>query len=184
MIDSTGKADVMGHKHPPSDTARNATANKATANRATASKQAIAAISLAALWLSGCSSTVTRHGQLFQDNDLQQVSTGMTQDQVKLTLGTPNTTAAAGAGNAYYYISSTMVQNSFMLPNETDRKVVAIYFTQGGTVERVANYGIKDGKVFDAISRTTPSANTNDDGVVKSLFRNLGQKSSVFGGDG
>ena len=92
--------------------------------------------------------------------------------------------ATAGTGNAYYYISSTMVQNAFMLPSETDRKVVAIYFTQGGTVERVANYGIKDGKVFDAISRTTPSANTNDDGVIKSLFRNLGQKSTIFSSDG
>jgi outer membrane protein assembly factor BamE (lipoprotein component of BamABCDE complex) len=74
----------------------------------------LAVVTIAAIWLSGCSQQVTRHGQLFQDNDLQQVSTGMTQDQVKLTLGTPNTTASAGTGKAFYYISSTMVQNSFM----------------------------------------------------------------------
>jgi outer membrane protein assembly factor BamE (lipoprotein component of BamABCDE complex) len=144
----------------------------------------IAVVALTAIWLGGCASTVTRHGQLFQDTDLQQVSTGMTQEQVKLTLGTPTTTATAGTNNAFYYISSTMVQNSFMLPSETDRKVVAIYFTQAGTVERVANYGIKDGKVFDAISRTTPSANTNDDGVIKSLFRNLGNTTGKIFGDG
>jgi hypothetical protein len=42
---------------------------------------------------------------------------------------------------------------------------------------------MKDGKVFDAISRTTPSANTNDDGMIKSLFRNLGQKSTIFSGE-
>jgi outer membrane protein assembly factor BamE (lipoprotein component of BamABCDE complex) len=143
-----------------------------------------ALVALVVIWLGGCASTVTRHGQLFQDTDLQQVSPGMTQEQVKLTLGTPNTTAAAGTNNAYYYISSTMVQNSFMLPSETDRKVVAIYFTQAGTVERVANYGIKDGKVFDAISRTTPSANANDDGMLKSLFRNLGQNTTKIFGDG
>jgi outer membrane protein assembly factor BamE (lipoprotein component of BamABCDE complex) len=143
-----------------------------------------AVVTLAAIWLSGCASTTTRHGQLFQDTDLQQISPGMTQEQVKLALGSPNTTATAGTGNAYYYISSTMVQNSFMLPSEVDRKVVAVYFTQAGSVERVANYGIKDGKVFDAISRTTPSANTNDDGMIKSLFRNLGQKSTIFSGDG
>ncbi len=159
----------MGHNIQPSDPTRR--------------HRGWVLVTLAAIWLSGCTQQVTRHGQLFQDNDLQQVSTGMTQEQVKLTLGTPNTTAAAGTGNAYYYISSTMVQNAFMLPSETDRKVVAIYFTQGGTVERVANYGIKDGKVFDAIKRTTPSANTNDDGVIKSLFRNLGQKSTIFSGE-
>ena len=144
----------------------------------------IGIVTLTAIWLSGCSSSTTKHGQLFQDTDLQQIAPGMTQEQVKLALGTPNTTATAGTGKAFYYISSTMVQNSFLLPSEVDRKVVAIYFTQGGSVERVANYGIKDGKVFDAISRTTPSANTNDDGVLKSLFRNLGQKSTIFSGDG
>jgi outer membrane protein assembly factor BamE (lipoprotein component of BamABCDE complex) len=142
----------------------------------------MALLGLTAICISGCASSVTRHGQLFQDNDLQQLAPGMTQEQVKLTLGSPNTTATAGNGKAYYYISSTMVQNAFMLPSEVDRKVVAVYFTEAGTVDRVANYGIKDGKVFDAISRTTPSANTNDDGVVKSLFRNLGQKGNVFGG--
>jgi outer membrane protein assembly factor BamE (lipoprotein component of BamABCDE complex) len=185
--DSTGKADAMGHKTQPSDPARPQSTTRTLPHVAIADwvrYGGLAVISLAAIWLGGCSSTTTRHGQLFQDNDLQQVTPGMTQDQVKLTLGTPNTTAAAGTGNAFYYISSTMVQNAFLLPSETDRKVVAIYFTQAGTVERVANYGIKDGKVFDAISRTTPSANTNDDGVIKSLFRNLGQKSTIFSGDG
>ncbi len=133
------------------------------------------------LGIAGCSSTVTRHGHLFQENDLQQVQPGMSQEQVKLTLGTPTTTATAGNANAFYYMSSTKKQSSFMSPTETDRQVVAVYFNKVGTVDRVANYGMKDGKVFDTISRTTPSANQNDDGVLKSLFRNLGQRGSIFG---
>lgn len=132
------------------------------------------------LGLAGCSSTVTKHGHLFQENDLQQIQPGMSQEQVKLTLGTPTTTSTAGNANAFYYMSSTMKQSSFMAPSETDRQVVAVYFNQVGSVERVANYGMKDGKVFDAISRTTPSANQNDDGILKQLFRNLGQKGSIF----
>ena len=132
------------------------------------------------LGIAGCSSTVTKHGHLFQENDLQQVQPGMSQEQVKLTLGTPTTTATAGNANAYYYMSSTKKQTSFMSPTETDRQVVAVYFNKVGTVDRVANYGMKDGKVFDTISRTTPSANQNDDGVLKSLFRNLGQRGSIF----
>ena len=133
------------------------------------------------LGIAGCSSTVTRHGHLFQENDLQQVQPGMSQEQVKLALGTPTTTATAGNANAFYYMSSTKKQSSFMSPTETDRQVVAVYFNKVGTVDRVANYGMKDGKVFDTISRTTPSANQNDDGVLKSLFRNLGQRGSIFG---
>jgi outer membrane protein assembly factor BamE (lipoprotein component of BamABCDE complex) len=133
--------------------------------------------------LGGCSSTTTMHGQHFQPTDVAQISPGMTQESVRNVLGTPNTTAAAGTGKAFYYISSTTTQQAFMQPTEVDRKVVAIYFTQAGTVEKVANYGMKDGKVFDAIGRTTPSANTNEEGVIYSLFRNLGQKGGgLFGG--
>jgi len=132
------------------------------------------------LSMAGCAATVTRHGHLFQENDLQQIQPGMSAEQVKLTLGTPTTTSTAGNANAFYYMSSTMKQTSFMAPSETDRQVVAVYFNKVGTVERVANYGMKDGKVFDTISRTTASANQNDDGILKQLFRNLGQKGSIF----
>jgi outer membrane protein assembly factor BamE (lipoprotein component of BamABCDE complex) len=38
-----------------------------------------------------------------------------------------------------------------------DQRVTAVYFDNGLRVERVAVYGIQDGKVFDFISRTTPS---------------------------
>lgn len=139
-----------------------------------------AAVAGLAMMLAGCAATVTKHGHLFQETDLQQIQPGMSAEQVKMTLGSPTTTSTAGTANAYYYMSSTMKQSSFMAPSETDRQVVAVYFNKVGTVERVANYGMKDGKVFDTISRTTASANTNDDGILKQLFRNLGQKGSIF----
>lgn len=139
---------------------------------------ALAAASLLAL--TGCSATITKHGQLFRQTDLQAVQPGMSQDQVRNTLGTPTTTAVIGGGRTYYYISSTQSQTAFFLPTETDRQVVAIYFNQGGTVDHVANYGLKDGKVFDFISRTTPAPGGKDEGILKSLFRNLG-KQQLFG---
>jgi outer membrane protein assembly factor BamE (lipoprotein component of BamABCDE complex) len=129
----------------------------------------------------GCSTTVTKHGTQLSEQDVSQVAQGMTQDQVRQVLGSPATVAAVGRGDAYYYISSTMHQSAFFKPTEVDRQVLAIYFNQGGTVEKVANYGMKDGKVFDFISRTTPSVNTNDQSIVQQLFRNLGQR-QIFGG--
>ena len=104
----------------------------------------------------------------------------MTQAQVRMNLGTPATNAVVDGGSAFYYISSTQSQTSFFLPTEEDRKVVAVYFSPGGSVDRVANYGLKDGKVFDYVSRTTPAPGGNDDGILKQLFRNLGQK-QLFG---
>lgn len=134
-----------------------------------------------ALALGACSTTITKHGSQLTEQDVTQVSKGMSQDQVKQVLGSPATVAAVGRGNAFYYISSTMKQTAFFKPEEVDRQVVAIYFASNNTVDRVANYGIKDGKVFDFVSRTTPSANTNDQSIVQQLFRNLGQR-QIFGG--
>jgi len=69
-----------------------------------------------------------------------------------------------------------------MPEKEVDRQVVAVYFSQQGSVERVAQYGLKDGKVFDFISRSTPAPGGREDGIIKQLFRNLGQK-QIFGED-
>lgn len=134
----------------------------------------------AAVAIAGCDSNVIKHGVQFHEGDLQQIQPGMTQEQVRMNLGTPSTTAVVGTSQAFYYISSTATQTSFMLPTEQDRQVVAVYFSQAGTVERVANYGMKDGRVFDYVSKTTPAPGGQDVGIIQSLFRNLGQK-QIFG---
>ena len=35
--------------------------------------------------------------------------------------------------------------------------MLAVYFGEDGRVTNIANYGMQDGKVFDFISRTTPT---------------------------
>ncbi len=135
---------------------------------------------LGALALAGCDSNIIKHGVQFHEGDLQQIQPGMSQEQVRMNLGSPSTTAVVGTSQAFYYISSTATQTAFMLPTEQDRQVVAVYFSPAGTVERVANYGMKDGRVFDYVSRTTPAPGGKDVGIIQSLFRNLGQK-QIFG---
>ena len=133
----------------------------------------LAAVLLA---LAGCGTQVLKRGHQFSDNDLMAIQPGMTQDQVRMSLGSPATTATVPGGNAYYYISSTRTQTAFLPEKEVDRRVVAVYFAPTGTVENVANYGLKDGKVFDYISRETPATGGRDAGLLKQLFRNLGTK--------
>ena len=66
-------------------------------------------------------------------------------------------TVATISGEVFYYISQRTEQTSFLPQQETDRRVVAVYFDKDRKVQRIANYGIKDGKLFDYVSRTTPS---------------------------
>ena len=143
-------------------------------------RAALALLLAAAVPLSACDSTIIKHGTQFHDGDVQQITPGMSEQQVRMNLGTPSTTAVLGTGQAYYYISSTQTQTSFFLPTEQDRQVVAVYFTPGGTVERVANYGMQDGQVIDRVSCTTPAPGGKDEGILKQLFRNLGTR-QIFG---
>lgn len=135
----------------------------------------LAVAALAGALLTACAETVTKHGHQFQATDVAQVAPGMSPEQVKTVLGTPTTTAAVGGGSAYYYISSTQGQTAFLTPKEKDRQVLAVYFGQVGAVERVAQYGLRDGKVFDYVKNETP-AHAKDEGMLKALFRNLGVK--------
>ena len=130
------------------------------------------------LAIAGCSSITDKHGHQFGENDLQQVQPGMTQDAVRLALGTPDTTSTTAGANAFYYISSTTKQTAFMKPEEVDRKVVAIYFNQAGSVEKVAHYGLKDGKIVDFNGSETQGA-MRDKNLISRFFRGVGPKTKI-----
>jgi outer membrane protein assembly factor BamE (lipoprotein component of BamABCDE complex) len=59
----------------------------------------------------------------------------------------------------------------------TDQRVIAVYFDRDRKVQRLAEYGIKDGKVFDFVSRTTPTSG-NDLNVITTILHNLEGKGS------
>jgi outer membrane protein assembly factor BamE (lipoprotein component of BamABCDE complex) len=40
----------------------------------------------------------------------------------------------------------------------TEQRVIAIYIDKNRQVKRLANYGLQDGRIFDFISRTTPTS--------------------------
>jgi len=39
-----------------------------------------------------------------------------------------------------------------------DQRVDAVYIDKNRRVQRIANYGLQDGKIFDSVTRTTPTA--------------------------
>jgi len=140
---------------------------------------------LAAVLITGCGqslSKVTKHGHQFRATDAQLIQPGMSQDDVRLSLGTPTTTSRFKGGQAFYYISSTTEQMAFLAPKEIDRRVFVVYFSELGSVDRIANYGLKDGRVFDFITRSTPAANNAETGFLGQVFKNLGKRGTLGGG--
>ena len=129
----------------------------ATGRRFAARWRTAALVLALGLPLGGCFITQTyQRGYLIPEGALDQLPLGASQEQVLIVLGTPSTVATI-SGEVFYYISQRTEQTSFLPQKETDRRVVAVYFDKDRKVQRIANYGIKDGKIFDYISRTTPS---------------------------
>src|SRR5262249_13860317 len=113
---------------------------------------AVLALSLA---LGGCFSETYQRGYIVPDGPLEQVPVGSPQEQVLIVLGTPSTVATV-SGEAFYYISQRAERPIGFMPQQVvDQRVIAVYFDKNRRVERLANYGLKDGRVFDFITRTT-----------------------------
>ncbi|MGV1792541.1 outer membrane protein assembly factor BamE [Rhizobium lusitanum] len=122
------------------------------------SSSAAIALVIATVGLSGCkTSEVMNNGYIFDQQSLALAPVGSSREQVLLSLGTPSTTATFD-GEVFYYISQKRTRAvAFMKPKLVDQNILAIYFDKDGIVKQEANYTLKDGKVFDMISRTTPT---------------------------
>lgn len=149
----------------------------------------------AALPLAACSGTATHlgfrvptsaglneeftRGFVMDEELIAKVKPGMDVQTVLTTLGTPSTTSTVG-NRTFYYINQT-VRRRFQFQDFAviDQKVLVIYFNKGFKVERIANYGLQDGVIFDFISRTTPTGG-EEQSFLRNLFRGV-TKFTPFG---
>ena len=128
---------------------------------------------LVALSVGGCMVGENFHrGYLIDERAVGQVKAGMSAEQVLQTLGTPSTVSTVG-NKSWYYISQVSQRPlQFMGQSVVDQRVTAVYFDTNLKVERIALYGIQDGRIFDFISRTTPAGGA-DQNFVSQLFKGL-----------
>jgi outer membrane protein assembly factor BamE (lipoprotein component of BamABCDE complex) len=137
-----------------------------------------AAVVLVCAVLGGCGEQFQK-GYILPPGALEQIPIGASQDQVLIVMGTPSTVATLN-GEVFYYISQRSERPiAFMSDRIVDQRVIAIYFDKNRQVRRLANYGLKDGMIFDFISRTTPTSG-QEINYVAPLFKalNIGQSSN------
>jgi len=127
-----------------------------------------------AVTLGGCFTQTYQRGYVLADGALEQIPLGAPQEQVLISLDTPSTVATV-SGEVFYYISARTEQTSFMPEHVVDQRVVAVYFDKNRRVERIANYGMQDGKIFDYISRKTPTSG-QELSYVTYVFKIFGSK--------
>jgi outer membrane protein assembly factor BamE (lipoprotein component of BamABCDE complex) len=132
---------------------------KTTDNRPTRrSALRIAAAAVIGATLAACTGEQFQKGYILPPGALEQIPIGASQDQVLIVMGTPSTVATLN-GEVFYYISQRSERKvAFMHQEVVDQRVIAIYFDQDRKVRRIANYGLQDGRIFDFISRKTPTS--------------------------
>ncbi|MFN3672629.1 MAG: outer membrane protein assembly factor BamE [Bosea sp. (in: a-proteobacteria)] len=118
-------------------------------------------------------------GFVMDEGLIAQIKPGMDVQSVLTILGTPSTTSTVG-NRTFYYISQTVRRRfQFQELSVIDQKVLVVYFNKGFKVERIANYGLKDGVIFDFISRTTETGG-EEQSFLRNLFRGV-TKFTPFG---
>ena len=111
------------------------------------------------LLIAGCGSFEQsfQRGYVVPEGALEQIPLGSSQEQVLIVLGTPSTVATV-SGEAFYYISQRGEKAAAFMPQKVvEQRVIAVYFDKDRRVARLADYRLQDGKIFDFVSRTTPS---------------------------
>ncbi len=152
------------------------------------------ALGAAAIALSGCNSSDTLtatsrgagetfvQGHIIDEDALAQVPVGSSREQVMLAFGTPSTTATFD-NEVFYYISQTRQRGAaFMNKRLVDQRVLAVYFGSNGRVQQIANYGLRDGRMFDFVSRTTPTGG-RDQNFLSQLLGGVGGSAAPKPGD-
>ena len=118
-----------------------------------------ASAGLLCLLMAGCGTFEQsfQRGYVVPEGALEQIPLGSSQEQVLIVLGTPSTVATV-SGEAFYYISQRGQKAAAFMPQKVvEQRVVGVYFDKERRVTRLADYGLQDGKVFDFVSRTTPT---------------------------
>jgi len=160
----------------------------AMSRRMTALACAIAGASL----LAGCNTSKTfgdltpgetiTQGYVIDQAAIDSVPVGSSREQVILSLGSPSTTATFDS-EVLYYISQTRKRRAaFDAARLVDQRILAVYFGEDGRVTQIAHYGLKDGRVFDFISRTTPTGG-KDQTFIGQLLAG-GSRPNPFGAGG
>ncbi|MCU0816740.1 MAG: outer membrane protein assembly factor BamE [Cypionkella sp.] len=124
--------------------------------------------------LAACSSVYRNHGYVPPEEDLAQLQVGTdTRETAAQKVGRPS---ASGLLNdtGWFYVQSRWEQRGIRPAQEIDRQVVALTFSESGTLQNVERFGLERGQIVP-LSRRVTETNVEGMGVLRRLFSNFGR---------
>lgn len=125
------------------------------------------------LSLIACAPIYRNHGYIPEQIELDAIEIGATRQEVATAIGRPS---ASGLLNdvGWFYVQSRWEHKGGRSPVEVDRQVVAISFSDAGTVTNVERFGLERGQVV-ALSRRVTETNIKGMGFLRQLFGSIGR---------
>jgi outer membrane protein assembly factor BamE (lipoprotein component of BamABCDE complex) len=124
-----------------------------------------------------CTPLFENHGYAPEDRDLEAVVVGQTtREELPDLIGRPASSGVLSA-SGWYYVQSRWRTYAFKAPVEIDRQVIAISFSDSGTVSNVERFGLQDGQVV-ALSRRITESNIKGISLIRQLLSNVGRISA------
>ncbi len=126
------------------------------------------------LGLGACSSTFRNHGYVPTEAELGEIQVGRdTRDSVADKIGRP---AAGGVvrDDVWYYVQSRVETYAYRAPHVIERQVLAVSFSNAGTVRNIERFGLEDGRVITLNRRVTDS-NIQGVSFIRQLMGNVGR---------
>ncbi|MFK7837805.1 MAG: outer membrane protein assembly factor BamE [Sulfitobacter sp.] len=141
-----------------------------------------AALVVLTMGVAACSPQFRNHGYIPPEEDLSLVEVGSdTRQTVADKVGVPGSAGVLDNSGYYYVRMRTRAVGPFA-PQEIDRQVVAISFSDAGVVQNVERFGLERGQVV-TLSRRVTSSTVNDKSFLRQLLGNIGRFNPAgFGG--
>ncbi|KIN61272.1 Lipoprotein, SmpA/OmlA family [Sulfitobacter noctilucae] len=138
------------------------------------SRTALAGTLAVGMMLSGCAPQYSNHGYIPPEDQLEQLVVGRdTRETVAEKVGVPASSGVLNSGG-YYYVSTRKRTIGPLAPQEIEREVLAISFSESGVVQNIERFGLERGRVVPLSRRVTDSA-VVDKSFLRQLLGNLGR---------
>lgn len=121
-----------------------------------------------------CAPVIDNRGYVFDQRKIDGLEKGgTTLDNIRNEFGSPTSVSELN-GQAFYYIYSRFVTESYRAPEETDRQVLALYFNKDETLKDFGVYKLEDGIIVPIVERTTQTQG-QELSALQQIFGNLGR---------
>ena len=131
-----------------------------------------------------CISVRSNHGYILERDQQELIAEAGfdTKESVLAKFGEPSLIGTFNR-NAWYYLNAADASRAFFKPRTQRREVVAFFFDEEGTVEKVENYDLADGEEIRMVSRITPTRG-KELNFWEQLLGNVGQLPAGLGQQG